>query len=68
MNAPDQANYWQCECDTCNGRGLGHFALIENHGKRTDAAFRHSFQRLLDVKEGLFRPGLTSADRRNSWI
>ncbi|MEV0704264.1 hypothetical protein AB0I53_40995 [Saccharopolyspora sp. NPDC050389] len=39
---PDQANHWECVCDTCNGRQLEHFVTIEDRDERVDAAFCYS--------------------------
>lgn len=65
---PDQAHHWVCECDTCYGRQLDHFVTIDDYDARVEAAFCHSFQWLLDIRDELFEPRLTAAARRNSWI
>ncbi|MEV5544402.1 hypothetical protein AB0L13_47220 [Saccharopolyspora shandongensis] len=65
---PDQVERWECDCHTCNGRMMDHFATVLDRGKKQAAAFSHSLEILLNVHERLRFSSLTPYQRRNSWV
>lgn len=50
---PDQVERWGCDCHTCNGRMMDHFATILDWEDKHAAAFSHSLEILLNVHEEL---------------
>ncbi|MER5391108.1 hypothetical protein [Saccharopolyspora sp. NPDC002686] len=65
---PDQVERWECDCHTCNGRMMDHFATILDRGEKQAAAYSHSLEILINVHERLRFSSLTPNQRRNSWI
>lgn len=64
----DQAQHWECSCGTCSGREMDYFSKIPDKTYREKAAFCHSAELMLEIRDELFLSRLTPAQRRDSWI
>src|SRR5262249_50866728 len=62
---PDNA-MWLCQCTVCNGRELAWLAQRPPE-ERERLAFEHSLETLLDIRDELLAPGLTTLERRLRW-
>jgi hypothetical protein len=62
---PDEP-MWTCDCATCKQRALDWLATIEQRPARERAAFSHSIEVLLDLRDELCRRA-SPAERQASW-
>jgi hypothetical protein len=67
QRTPDLSHLWACGCTACGGRPMDHFATTTNEAERSDTAFRHSLELLHQLRDELFAPHLTDADRTLAW-
>ena len=58
---------WSCDCGTCKQRPLDWLATVQSRTVRERAAFAHSVEVLLDLRDELCRPA-SPADRQASWL
>ncbi|MEN3360121.1 MAG: hypothetical protein V7637_4103 [Mycobacteriales bacterium] len=58
---------WTCGCGTCKQRTLDWLATLAARTVRERAAFTHSVEVLLDLRDELCRPA-SPADRQASWL
>jgi len=63
---PDN-DMWTCACEACLQRRLHWFAMLPDRQQQETAAFRHSIEVLLDLRDQLLNPALTLPERRESW-
>ena len=66
QRTPDLSHLWACGCTACGGRPMDHFATTPEPA-RTTWAFRHSTELLHDLRDDLFAPQVTDADRPLAW-
>ncbi|MBB5957589.1 hypothetical protein FHS29_004184 [Saccharothrix tamanrassetensis] len=66
QHSPQHVNLWTCECVSCGGRTMDHFATIRDARTLQERAFRHSVELLHLLRDELFP--LAAAERRRAWF